>query len=185
MTLSCLSFFSLISLLFHGLVIGCCYSWDLWHSFGAGKEGRLSEVRLVNPLRLFFIILLSVIPLVFLLWYFFFIILLSCSNSNFTGFWWFLSCACYISVWHWTSMFLLGIDLQMQELPNVQWMAGNAVYYVQRDWEGALPSEKLYLEKAFTSLYLAIFIYFWIIIWSQLFHLAFALTTGYCIPCDT
>lgn len=36
---------------------------------------------------------------------------------------------------------------QVQELSNLQWMAGIAVYYVQRIREGALPSEKLLLEK--------------------------------------
>lgn len=74
-------------------------------------------------------------------------------------------------------MFLLGIDLQMQELPNVQWMAGNAVYHVQRDWEGALPSEKLYLEKAFTSLYLVIFVFFFFLD----YHLVPVVSLGFCV----
>lgn len=35
----------------------------------------------------------------------------------------------------------------MQKLSNLQWVAGIAVYHVQRIREGALPSEKLHLEK--------------------------------------
>lgn len=35
----------------------------------------------------------------------------------------------------------------MQKLSNLRWVAGIAVYYVQRIREGALPSEKLHLEK--------------------------------------
>lgn len=34
----------LLSAICHLLISGCCYSWDLWHRFGAGKEGHLSEV---------------------------------------------------------------------------------------------------------------------------------------------
>jgi hypothetical protein len=47
--------------------------------------------------------------------------------------------------------FLLENGLDLQKLSNLQWVAGIAVYYVQRIREGELPSEKLHLERV-TSL---------------------------------
>ncbi|XP_048435089.1 uncharacterized protein LOC125474894 [Pyrus x bretschneideri] len=39
----------------------------------------------------------------------------------------------------------------LPELWNLQWLAGNAVYHVQRIREGAIPSEELHLEKVVTE----------------------------------
>lgn len=47
--------------------------------------------------------------------------------------------------------FLLENGLDLQKLSNLQWVAGIAVYYVQRIREGELPIEKLHLERV-TSL---------------------------------
>lgn len=70
--------------------------------------------------------------------------------TDWFAFWDVYSCATNLGKftgWKKFDAFLLKSGLEVQKLSNLQWVAGNAVYYVQRIREGALPSEKLHLEK--------------------------------------
>lgn len=43
------------------------------------------------------------------------------------------------------------LDFQLQELSDLQWMASNAVYHVQRLREGEVPGEKLHTQTVINT----------------------------------